>query len=210
MKNILLLVTALILCLSPQIWAEEQTSYVESLEMATFAGGCFWCTQSLFDHVEGVVATRVGYTGGTEPDPDYKTVSGGKSGYAEAVEIQFDPTKVSYEKLLDIFWKDIDPTAVNRQFVDVGTQYRTVIFYHNERQKAVAEVSKKALADSGKFDKPIATQIVSAQSFYPAESYHQKYYKKNPIGYQRYREGSGRASLVPAQESINDTAPIEE
>lgn len=168
----------------------------ESLEKATFGGGCFWCMEPPFDKAKGVVSTTVGYTGGTKSNPTYEEVSTGKTGHAEAIEITYDPSQISYRELLDLFWRNIDPTAKDRQFADVGTQYRTAIFYHNGEQKALATASKEALQKSGRFDKPIATEIVPASTFYPAEEYHQGYYKKCPIPYEMYKVGSGRAGYL--------------
>lgn len=170
--------------------------FAEELEKATFAGGCFWCMQPPYDKLKGVGKTTVGYTGGPEPDPTYEEVSTGKTGHAEAVEIVFDPMQTSYEKLLDLFWKNIDPTTQNRQFADIGTQYRTAIFYHNEEQKRLALASKEKLENSGKFKGPIVTEIAPAATFYPAEEYHQKYYQKCPIPYQLYKYGSGREGFL--------------
>lgn len=163
---------------------------------ATFAGGCFWCMQYAFDHAPGVKKTTVGYTGGTKVNPEYEEVSSGETGHAESIDVVYDPAVTTYEKLLDVFWKNIDPTAVNRQFADAGTQYRTAIFYHNDEEKKAAEASKAALQKSGKFDKPIATQILAASTFYPAEDYHQEYYKKNPGRFQAYEYGSGRLGFL--------------
>lgn len=163
-----------------------------NLRKATFAGGCFWCMQPFFDRQKGVTETVVGYTGGQTPNPTYEQVSSGTTGHAEAIEITYDPTLISYERLLDIYWRNIDPTAKDRQFYDRGTQYRTVIFYHDEEQKKLAEQSKEKLAASGRFKDPIITDIQSASAFYPAEEYHQKYYKKNSLRYNAYHMGSGR------------------
>ena len=163
---------------------------------AIFAGGCFWCMQYAFDKVKGVKKTVVGYTGGTQASPTYEEVGSGETGHAESIEVTYDPNETTYPKLLDSFWKNIDPTAVNRQFVDAGTQYRTAIFYQSEDQKQAAEASKAALTKSGKFDKPIATQIVAAGKFYPAEEYHQEYYKKNPLHFNSYDALSGRPAYV--------------
>ena len=162
------------------------------LEKATFAGGCFWCMEPAFDHVPGVVSVTVGYTGGTKKNPTYEEVSSGTTGHAESIEVVYDPTKVSYEKLLDIFWHNIDPTVKDRQFCDVGHQYRSAIFYHNEEQKRQAEASQEALEASKRFKGPIYTEIVPASTFYPAEEYHQEYYKKNPVRYKFYRWNCGR------------------
>ncbi len=168
----------------------------EKTEKATFAGGCFWCMQGPFDATEGVISTDVGYTGGKKENPSYEEVSTGKTGHAEAIEIIFDPEKVSYEELLEIFWRNIDPTTQNQQFADKGTQYRTAIFYHDQKQKELAEKSKMELQKSGMFDKPIVTEIVPASKFYSAEEYHQEYYAKNPQHYQMYKVGSGRSAFI--------------
>lgn len=162
-----------------------------SLSTATFAGGCFWCTQSDFDKVPGVVKTIAGYTGGAVKNPSYEQVSDGGTGHYESVEVIFDPSKVSYQQLLTFFWHNIDPTNDKGQFCDVGDQYRAVIFYHDEKQKQLAEASKAELIKSGRF-KQVVTQILPAGVFYPAEEYHQSYYQKNPIRYHFYRFNCGR------------------
>ena len=166
------------------------------LAVATFAGGCFWCMEPPFDRVEGVKSTTSGYTGGTELAPSYKQVAYGRTGHAESVRVVYDPKVVTYEKLLDVFWRNIDPTDANGQFVDRGKQYRPAIFVHNEAQKKAAEASKRALAASGKFDRPIATAIESAGDFWIAEAYHQDFYKKSPRHYYGYRRGSGRDKFI--------------
>jgi len=160
--------------------------------VATFAGGCFWCMEPPFDKLEGVISTTSGYTGGQKQDPSYEEVSSGGTGHAESVQVVYDPARITYEKLLETFWRNIDPVAVDRQFCDSGTQYRSAIFYHDEAQRRLAEESKKALEASGRFNQPIATQIVKASTFYPAEEYHHDYYKKNPVRYKIYRYGCGR------------------
>jgi peptide-methionine (S)-S-oxide reductase len=157
---------------------------------ATFAGGCFWCVEADFDKVGGVISTTSGYTGGRTPNPTYEEVSRGGTGHAEAVEIVYDPAKVSYEKLLDVFWHNIDPLAKNSRFCDHGDQYRTAIFYHDEEQHRLAEASKTAV--QARFKQPIQTQIATAGSFYRAEDYHQDYYLKNPIRYKFYRFNCSR------------------
>jgi methionine-S-sulfoxide reductase len=162
------------------------------VETATFAGGCFWCMQHPFDMLEGVIETSVGYTGGHTKDPTYQEVSSGETGHAEAIEITYDPSQISYAELLDVFWRNIDPTTNGRQFVDVGTQYRTAIFYHDGEQRRLAEVSKTQLEKSGRFNTPIVTEITPASVFYRAEEYHQKYYEKNSMRYRLYRKGTGR------------------
>lgn len=166
------------------------------LRKATFAGGCFWCMQKPFDIEPGVVSTVSGYTGGDEIDPTYQEVSSGATGHAEAVEITFDPNIVSYGRLLEIFWKNIDPTMENGQFADIGTHYRTSIFFHDEEQKKIANESLKTLQQSGKFSRKIVTEIVPAGPFYPAEEYHQGYYQKQPSHYNMYRIGSGREGFI--------------
>jgi len=164
----------------------------EKFEKATFAGGCFWCMEPPFDKLDGVISTTSGFCGGKEKNPTYKQVSAGETGHAEAVEILYDPSRVSYAELLDVFWRNIDPTQKNGQFADTGAQYRTAIFYHNEEQRRLAETSKKELGNSDRFSKKIVTEIVPATPFYRAEEYHQDYSKKNPLRYKIYRYGSGR------------------
>ncbi len=162
------------------------------IKEAVFAGGCFWCTESDFEKVDGVLQAISGYTGGHVPNPSYEAVSGGRTGHVEAVKIVYDPAKISYEKLLDVFWRHVDPTDPGGQFVDKGFQYRSVVFYADEKEKRLAIASKEKLASSGRFKKPIVTDILPLSTFYPAEEYHQDYYKKNPIRYHWYRSGSGR------------------
>ena len=161
------------------------------LEFATFAGGCFWCMEPPFDKLDGVTATISGYIGGHQDDPTYKEVSNGGTGHTEAVQVYYDPAKVSYEQLLEVFWHNIDPTVEDRQFCDWGSQYRTGIFYHGEQQKNLAEASKQRIIDSGRFEQ-VVTEITAADIFYPAEEYHQDFYEKNPAHYKRYRKGCGR------------------
>lgn len=166
------------------------------MEKATFAGGCFWCMEPSFQKLKGVQAVVSGYIGGTVKNPTYEQVSAGRTGHAEAVEVTYDPAQVSYEKLLEIFWENHDPTDAKGQFVDQGSQYRPGIFYHSDDQKRLAEESKKKLSDSRKFNKPIVTEITAATEFYPAEDYHQDYYKKNAMHYKFYRMGSGRDDFL--------------
>lgn len=163
-----------------------------SLEVATFAGGCFWCTESDFEKVPGVSEAVSGYTGGFTENPTYKQVSGGSTGHLESVQVHYDPEKISYEMLLEAFWRQVNPTDPSGQFVDRGKQYSTAIFYHNEQQKAAAEASRERLMRSGRYSDPIATPIIPAEKFYQAEEYHQDYHKKNPIRYKFYRYNSGR------------------
>ena len=152
--------------------------------------------QYAFDRVPGVTKTVVGYTGGKVAAPEYEEVSTGRTGHAEAIEVQYDPAKVNYAQLLDVFWKNIDPTQENRQFADRGTQYRTAVFYRDDTEKQAAESSKAALEKTGKYNKPIVTEITKVGAFYPAEEYHQGYYRKNPDHFQRYEVGSGRAGYI--------------
>ncbi|MEK6579871.1 MAG: peptide-methionine (S)-S-oxide reductase MsrA [Bdellovibrionota bacterium] len=177
------LFTALITVFAPRVFAFEK---------AIFAGGCFWCMQPPFDRAPGVISTRVGYTGGEKANPTYEEVSGGTTGHAEAIEITFEPTQISYRELLSIFWHNTDPLTRMAQFCDHGDQYRTGIFYLDEKQKTAAIESKTGLEKSKKFKSPIITEIAKAGAFYPAEDYHQGYYKKNPIRYKFYRFNCGR------------------
>lgn len=167
-----------------------------TLAKATFAGGCFWCMEEALDKVEGVVSTTSGYTGGRTKDPTYEDVSAGETGHAEAVEILYDPARVTYARILDVFWRNIDPSTPDRQFCDRGLQYRPAIFYHNETQKRLAEDSKKALEKTKPFKERIVTEIVPASAFYPAEEYHQNFYEKNPLRYRLYKYNCGRAQRL--------------
>ncbi|MBI1887479.1 MAG: peptide-methionine (S)-S-oxide reductase MsrA [Nitrosomonadales bacterium] len=164
---------------------------------AIFAGGCFWCLEADYEKMPGVLGAESGYTGGKTVNPTYKQVSAGGTGHAEAVRITYDPAKVSYPQLVEYFWRHIDPTVKDRQFCDVGTQYRSGIYWQNEDERKVAEASRDELLKSGKF-REIHTEIVAASAFYPAEEYHQGYYKKNPIRYSFYRKGCGRDARVQA------------
>ena len=175
-----------------------QSAANESLETATFAGGCFWCMEPPFDELAGVISTTSGSTGGQKKDPTYEEVSSGGTGHTEAVQVVFDPTKISYAELLEMFWRNIDPTTPNRQFCDIGSQYRTAIFYHNDEQQRLAEASKKAIEESGRLTKPIVTEIAPVSEFYVAEEYHQDYYTKNPIRYKFYRYNCGRDQALEA------------
>ena len=167
----------------------------EKLETAIFAGGCFWCMEPVFDRLPGVVSVTPGYTGGRTRDPDYREVSGGESGHAEAVRIVFDPARLGYRELVDLFWRNIDPTTVNRQFCDFGSQYRSAIFFLSSEQKRVAEESRRELEEA-RPERPIVTEIRPASSFYPAEEYHRQYYKKNPLNYQIYHKNCGRTGRL--------------
>ncbi len=193
-----------------EIEAKEKPMSDKDLAIATFAGGCFWCVESDFEKVDGVAEVVSGYTGGREKDPTYKDVSSGGTGHLEAVQVHYDPDKVSYEELLGVFWRHIDPTDPGGQFVDRGRQYRSAVFYHDEEQRRKAEASKAALAETGRFDKPIVTEILPLDTFYEAEDYHQDYYKKSSIRYKFYRYNSGRDQFISKVwgEKLDEVAPI--
>ena len=161
-------------------------------ETATFAGGCFWCMEHPFDELPGVISVTSGYTGGQKKNPTYQEVSAGGTGHAESVQVVYDPARISYVKLLDVFWHNIDPTVRDRQFCDVGSQYRSAVFYHSAEQRRLAVKSKEALEKNKPFKGAIVTEITAASKFYPAEEYHQHYYRKNPLRYKYYRAGCGR------------------
>ncbi len=169
---------------------------MKEYKKAVFAGGCFWCMEHPFDELSGVVKVLPGYTGGSVANPTYEQVCTGRTGHLEAVEVTYDPELVSYKQLLDVFWRQIDPTDENGQFADRGGQYQSAVFYADEEQKHQAVVTKEALEASGKFDKKIKTRLLPAAVFYPAESYHCRYYEKNPEHYGRYRKGSGREDYI--------------
>ena len=168
----------------------------EKIELATFAGGCFWCMVKPFDQLPGIESVISGYTGGSKENPTYEEVCSDTTGHYEAVQIAFRPDVFSYDDLLEVFWQQHDPTDAGGQFFDRGSSYKPAIFYHSEEQKNKAHASKEKLANSGKFNRPIATEILPAQRFYPAEEYHQDYYQKNPSHYEAYRKGSGRAAFI--------------
>ncbi|WP_254797653.1 peptide-methionine (S)-S-oxide reductase MsrA [Geopseudomonas aromaticivorans] len=172
--------------------AENSATTDDQAATAIFAGGCFWCMESDFDKVPGVLSTTSGYTGGTLANPSYEQVSAGHSRHVEALLVRFDPTQTSYAKLLDAYWPNIDPLTATGQFCDIGSQYRSAIFYRTPEQQRLAEASKVALQASGRFAKPIVTEILPAGTFYPAEEYHQDYYRKNPLRYYYYRTTCGR------------------
>lgn len=171
------------------------TAHAET-KTAVLAGGCFWCMQEPFDHVKGVTKTVVGYTGGEKENADYSAVSGHKTNHREAIEITYDPAKISFDGLLDVFWRNINPTQANGQFHDIGLSYQAAIYYGSAEEKKIAEASKEKLAKSGRFDQPIVTEILPAKPFFPAEESHQKYYEKNPAAYEAYHVGSGRVSYL--------------
>lgn len=179
---------------------------------ATFAGGCFWCMEGPFEQIDGVVSVTSGYTGGREVNPSYEAVSSGRTGHLEAVQVVYDPGRVSYEQLLEVFWRQIDPTDPDGQFADRGPQYRTAIFFHDAEQERLARQSVKTLDASGKFASPIVTMVRPAGMFYPAEGYHQNFYKTNPKRYKSYKNGSGRAGFIDRTWGANKTcgAPTSE
>lgn len=164
----------------------------ETKAIATFAGGCFWCMEPPFDKLDGVISTTSGYTDGQKKNPSYKEVSAGGTGHTEAIQIEYNPSKISYQELLAVFWKNIDPTTRDAQFCDHGTQYRSGIYYHDEAQRKAAEASLKSLEQNKPFKQAIVTELDPASTFYPAEDYHQDYYQKNPIRYKYYRYSCGR------------------
>ncbi|MEZ5542688.1 MAG: peptide-methionine (S)-S-oxide reductase MsrA [Pseudomonadota bacterium] len=183
---------ALPLALAAACATAAPASAAPGTAVATFAGGCFWCMEPPFDKLDGVISTTPGYTGGHKENPTYQEVSAGGTGHAEAVQIVYDPTRVSYQQLLDVYWHNIDPTSADGQFCDRGDQYRSEIFYHTPEQQRLAQASKAALERDKPFEDPVVTRISAAGTFYPAEEYHQDYYLKNPLRYKFYRFGCGR------------------
>jgi len=184
---------ALLCCLLITVFSLTATTQLYArTEKATFAGGCFWCMEPPFEALAGVLSVTSGYTGGNKTNPTYEEVSAGGTGHAEAIEIIYDPSVISYQKLLDVFWHNIDPTALNRQFCDTGSQYRSAIFYHSEAQARVAKSSKATLEKRRTFSQAVATEITAAGTFFKAEEYHQDYYRKNPLRYKYYRSSCGR------------------
>ncbi len=180
-------------------WSVQTTSQAAAeatLGKAYFAGGCFWCMEEVFENVDGVLSATSGYMGGTVANPRYEEVSAGRTGHAESVEVVYDPAKVSYQKLLEAFWRNVDPLTPNAQFCDHGSQYRSAIFFRTDEEKRASDTSKLAIEQSKRFKEPIVTQIVQASQFYPAEEYHQDFYKKNPVRYKFYKYNCGRAKRL--------------
>jgi len=202
MKAVKTLALLLMLSASTLAWSENMID--PKHQIATFAGGCFWCMQPPFDNLNGVISTEVGYTGGHVKNPTYEMISRGDTGHYEAMRVVYDPDLVSYEKLLETFWYNIDPTQADGQFADRGSQYHTAIFYHDKEQRSLAETSKKKLEKSGKFKRPIVTKVLKADLYYPAEDYHQNYYQKNSQHYKQYKFGSGRAGFIDSTWKSND------
>ncbi|MFH2138751.1 MAG: peptide-methionine (S)-S-oxide reductase MsrA [Candidatus Omnitrophota bacterium] len=191
----------------------QVNSFANELNKAVFAGGCFWCMESPFEELDGVKEVISGYTGGRKENPSYEEVSSGKTGHMEAVQVIYDPAKITYEKLLDVFWRQIDPTDASGQFADKGSQYKTAIFYQDEEQKQLAEESKRKLEESRIFDKPVVTEILEAAAFYKAEGYHQNYYKTCPLKYNAYKKGSGRENFIKekwSDKTVNNFGEYEE
>jgi peptide methionine sulfoxide reductase msrA/msrB len=196
MKRFATLIAALTTLASLNISDAADPTPPATTKTAIFAGGCFWCIQTPYDKIKGVVKTVVGYTGGSEADATYEKVSAHKTKHREALQVTYDPAQISYGQLLDIFWRQINPTQADGQFSDIGPNYQAAIYYGNDEEKKIAEASKESLGKSGKFQKPIVTEILPAMPFYPAEDYHQKYYLKNPADYEAYHVGSGRVSFL--------------
>jgi peptide-methionine (S)-S-oxide reductase len=188
----LFLFSGLLVTGSGGVWGADQSPGGRTFEKAIFAGGCFWCMEHPFDELTGVVSVTSGYTGGDKKNPTYEEVSAGGTGHAESVQILYDPSKISYEMLLQVYWHNVDPTVKDRQFCDSGHQYRSAIFYQNETQRQLALKSRNELEKNKPFKDPVVTEITQATEFYPAEEYHQHYYKKNPIRYKYYRSRCGR------------------
>jgi len=196
MKALVVLLTALATIVTTTVSKATDPASAPTTKTAIFAGGCFWCMQPPYDQTKGVVKTVVGYTGGSEKDANYKEVSAHRTKHREVIQVTYDPSQISYEQLIDVFWRQIDPTQADGQFHDIGLSYQAAIFYANEGEKKIAEASKERLNKSGRFQKPIVTEIIPAMPFYPAEEYHQKYYLKNPADFEAYHVGSGRVSFL--------------
>ncbi len=190
------LLIAAALLVSPLVSSRAEESAPAATKTVIFAGGCFWCMQEPFDHVKGVTKTVVGYTGGKQADANYSDVSAHRTQHRESIQVIYDPAQISFDALLDVYWRNINPTQPDGQFHDIGLSYQTAIYYANDEEKRAAEASKERLGKSGKFSKPIAVEILPAGAFYPAEEYHQKYYEKSPREYEAYHVGSGRVSYL--------------
>lgn len=196
LRRLIFCSVSLLACAAPAVWPSSGSLSAATTAKAYFAGGCFWCMEEAFEKVDGVLTVVSGYMGGTVPNPSYEEVSAGRTGHAESVEVTYDPSKVTYQKLLDAFWRNVDPLTPNAQFCDHGSQYRAAIFYSTDEEKRLSEDSKRAIEQSKRFPQPIVTQLVQASTFYPAEDYHQDYYKKNPLRYKYYKYGCGRAQRL--------------
>lgn len=196
LQRLTIMAVGLMTCTLLTGWPSSSVQSAPTSAKAYFAGGCFWCMEEAFEKVDGVIAVVSGYMGGTVSNPTYEQVSDGHTGHAESIEVTYDPNKVTYQKLLDAFWRNIDPVMPNAQFCDHGTQYRAVVFYSTEEEKRLSEESKRAIEQSKRLPAPIVTQFVQASTFYPAEDYHQDYYKKNPLRYKYYKYSCGRAQRL--------------
>lgn len=196
LQRLTIMAVGLMTCTLLTGWPSSSVQGAPTSAKAYFAGGCFWCMEEAFEKVDGVIAVVSGYMGGTVSNPTYEQVSDGHTGHAESIEVTYDPNKVTYQKLLDAFWRNIDPVMPNAQFCDHGTQYRAVVFYSTEEEKRLSEESKRAIEQSKRLPAPIVTQFVQASTFYPAEDYHQDYYKKNPLRYKYYKYSCGRAQRL--------------
>lgn len=197
-RALTLLMVNLAICVTLVAWSSQSALSASTTAKAYFAGGCFWCMEEAFEQVEGVLSVASGYMGGTVANPTYEQVSAGRTGHAEAVEVIYDPAKVSYQQLLEAFWKNIDPLTPNAQFCDHGSQYRSAVFYTSEEEQRLAAASKTAIEQAKQFPAPIVTELVPASAFYQAEDYHQDYYKKNPFRYKYYKYSCGRAKRLEA------------
>ncbi|MDF0650725.1 MAG: peptide-methionine (S)-S-oxide reductase MsrA [Nitrospira sp.] len=198
LQRLTIMAVGLMTCTLLTGWPSSSVQSAPTSAKAYFAGGCFWCMEEAFEKVDGVIAVVSGYMGGTVSNPTYEQVSDGHTGHAESIEVTYDPNKVTYQKLLDAFWRNIDPVMPNAQFCDHGTQYRAVVFYSTEEEKRLSEESKRAIEQSKRLPAPIVTQLVQATTFYAAEDYHQDYYKKNPLRYKYYKYSCGRAQRLEA------------
>ena len=198
LQRLTIIAVGFMTCVTLTVWLSSGVQSAPTTAKAYFAGGCFWCMEEAFEKVDGVLTVVSGYMGGTVANPTYEQVSDGRTGHAEAIEVTYDPTKVTYQKLLDSFWRNIDPVTPNAQFCDHGTQYRAAVFYSTDEEKRLAEESKSKIEQSKRLPVPIVTQLVQASTFYQAENYHQDYYKKNPLRYKYYKYSCGRAQRLEA------------
>ena len=198
LQRLTIIAVGFMTCVTLTVWLSSGVQSAPTTAKAYFAGGCFWCMEEAFEKVDGVLTVVSGYMGGTVANPTYEQVSDGRTGHAEAIEVTYDPTKVTYQKLLDAFWRNIDPVTPNAQFCDHGTQYRAAVFYSTDEEKRLAEESKSKIEQSKRLPVPIVTQLVQASIFYQAEDYHQDYYKKNPLRYKYYKYSCGRAQRLEA------------
>ena len=198
LQRLTIITVGFMTCATLSTWLSSGVQSAPTTAKAYFAGGCFWCMEEAFEKFDGVTAVVSGYMGGTVADPTYEQVSDGRTGHAESIEVTYDPSKVTYQKLLDAFWRNIDPVTPNAQFCDHGTQYRAVVFYSTDEEKRLSEESKSKIEQSKRLPVPIVTQLAQASTFYQAEDYHQDYYKKNPLRYKYYKYSCGRAQRLEA------------